>query len=141
MNIKLVKTVNTDTKFTATNALGHEVAIENSSVNSPSAPSPMELVLMAISGCSSIDIVHILEKQKLDIEHLEVNVVGVRKEDVPKVFTKIHLEVILNGNIPPTKALRAIELSFEKYCSVSKMLEDAVQISYCLVLNGEKLEA
>lgn len=140
MNIKLVKSKNSSTKFTATNTLGHEVVMENSSVNSPVAPSPMELILMAISGCSSIDIVHILEKQKLTIEHLEVNVVGVRKEDVPKVFTQIQLEVILNGDIPPTKAFRALELSFEKYCSVSKMLEKAVEITYSLVLNGEKVE-
>ena len=141
MNIKLIKDQNSSTRFLATNALGHEVIIENSSVDSPSAPSPMELILMAISGCSSIDIVHILEKQKISISHLEVNVLGTRKEEAPRVFTQIQLEVIMRGDIPQAKALRAMELSFEKYCSVSKMLEQAVDIKYALILNDVKVEA
>jgi putative redox protein len=141
MNIKLTKVHDSSTRFIAKNALGHEVIIENSSVDSPSAPSPMELILMAISGCSSIDIVHILEKQKISIAHLEVNVVGVRKEEVPRVFTEIQLEVIMRGDIPKSKALRAIELSFKKYCSVSKMLEKTVATTYTLILNDEKVEA
>lgn len=140
MNIQLIKNQNSSTKFTASNSLGHSVTVENSSVENPSAASPMELVLMAISGCSSIDIVHVLEKQKLTIETLQINVVGHRREELPRVFTDIELEVVLNGKIPVTKAKRALDLSFNTYCSVSKMLENIVNIRYSLVLNGKYIQ-
>ncbi len=140
MKINLQKENNSSTKFIAKNSKGHSVAMENSSMENPTAASPMELVLMAIAGCSSIDIVHILEKQKLEIEHLEVNVNGTRREEIPRYFTSIDLEVIIDGEIPASKALRALDLSFGTYCSVSKMLEKSTKITYSLVLNGEKVE-
>lgn len=140
MNIKLTKKEGSSTKFIAENSMGHSVSMENSSVENPSAASPMELVLMAIAGCSSIDIVHILEKQKLKITHLEVNVNGTRRDEIPRYFTAIDLEVIINGEISASKAMRAIDLSFNTYCSVSKMLEKSTEINYSLILNGEKVE-
>ncbi len=140
MNIKLTKKEGSSTKFIAENSKGLSVSMENSSVENPSAASPMELVLMAIAGCSSIDIVHILEKQKLKITHLEVNVNGTRRDEIPRYFTAIDLEVIINGEISASKAMRAIDLSFNTYCSVSKMLEKSTEINYSLILNGEKVE-
>lgn len=140
MNIKLTKKEGSSTEFVAKNSKGHSVSMENSSVENPSAASPMELVLMAIAGCSSIDIVHILEKQKLKITHLEVNVNGTRRDEIPRYFTAIDLEVIINGEISASKAMRAIDLSFNTYCSVSKMLEKSTEINYSLILNGVKVE-
>ena len=140
MQIKLQKKKNSDFEYVAENHLGHQVELCNSSMDNPTSASPMELVLMAISGCSSIDIVHILKKQNLQIEDLQVETLGTRKETEPKVFTEIDLLVKLKGEIPAKKALRAAQLSFEKYCSVSKMLDQTVKINYQVELNGSLIE-
>lgn len=137
MKVNLKKHPNSNVHFTAKNSLGHEVDLYNSTAEDPKAASPMELILMAISGCSSIDIVHILNKQNLSIDDLEVEVEGIRNETVPKVFNQIDLLVKIKGDIPENKALRAVKLSFDSYCSVSKMLETSVEINYRLELNGQ----
>ena len=91
----------------------------------------MELLLMGIAGCSSIDIVMILEKMHQPLEDLEIIVDGTRAEDqIPKVFTAIHLKFIFTGALKDNKVKQAIDLSLEKYCSVSKMLEKTATISY-----------
>lgn len=141
MQIKLQKSKDSDFEYIAENNLGHQVSLCNSSMGHPTAASPMELVLIAISGCSSIDIMHILKKQNLTIEDLQVETKGTRSETIPKVFTEINLVVKLKGDIPPKKALRAAQLSFEKYCSVSKMLDQTVEIIVEVELNGSLLEA
>lgn len=140
MKISLHKKPNSDVNFEAENSLGHKIQLCNSSAPDPQAPSPMELILMGTAGCSSIDIVHILKKQNLEIEDLNVEVEGFRKDTDPKVFHTIKLLVKLKGDIPAPKAQRAAQLSFEKYCSVSKMLDQTVDIQYQVELNGELLE-
>lgn len=140
MKISLHKKPESDVHFEAENALGHKVELYNSSVHNSQAPSPMELVLMATAGCSSIDIIHILKKQNLEIEDLNMEVEGFRKDTDPKIFHTIELLVNIKGDIPANKAKRAAQLSFEKYCSVSKMLDQTVDIQYRVKLNGELLE-
>lgn len=140
MKISLHKKPNSDVHFEAENSLGHTIELYNSSVPNPKAPSPMELILMGTAGCSSIDIVHILKKQNLEIKNLNVDVEGFRKDTDPKVFHTIKLLVKLEGDIPANKAKRAAQLSFEKYCSVSKMLDATVDIQYQVQLNGILLE-
>jgi len=90
---------------------------------------PMQAVLMAAAGCSSIDIVMILEKMKQPLQDIKVEVTGTRREEAPKVYTKIHMHYILYGTLDEQKAKRAIDLSLEKYCSVSLMLQKAAEIS------------
>ena len=140
MKIQLHKDEGSSHSFTAKNEQGFEIKLSNSTAGKPTGPSPMETVLMAVAGCSSIDIVHILEKQHVKIDRLDVQVEGVRRDEVPRVFTQIKLQVHLDGDIAASKALRACQLSFEKYCSVSKMLEGNVEILYDVILNGEKIE-
>jgi putative redox protein len=140
MKVSLYKKANSDVHFEAENALGHTIEIYNSTAPDPKAPSPMELILMGISGCSSIDIIHILKKQNLEIKNLNVEVEGLRNDTDPKVFHTIKLLVKLEGEIPSNKAKRAAQLSFEKYCSVSKMLDQTVDIQYQVELNGLLLE-
>jgi len=139
MKIKLNKKQNSDVHFEAENSNGHRVDMYNSSAPNPKAASPMELILMGVAGCSSIDIVHILNKQNLDIDDLQMEVEGFRKETDPKVFHTLQILVKLKGEIPANKAIRAAKLSFEKYCSVSKMLDQTVDIQHQVELNGEKL--
>lgn len=101
------------------------------SADAEQAPTPMELVLAAVSGCSSIDVVSILKKSRCKVTACEVSVEAQRAETIPRVFTHIHLIYKLRGqNITRRAAERAVSLSMEKYCSVSHMLAGRVQITH-----------
>lgn len=92
---------------------------------------PMELVLMAVGSCASMDIVSILKKQKQDLKDLKINVEGERDYNkTPAVFTKINIDFVFYGNLDEKKVAKAVSLSMEKYCSVSAMLEQTVRINY-----------
>ena len=136
-----LKRLNDNYHFETRNERGHVVHLDNKSVENPQGASPMELLLMGIAGCSSIDIVMILKKQHLELSDLQVEVEGFREDGaVPNVFKKIHLKVLLKGEVSPAKAQRAVSLSLEKYCSVAKMLEKTAEITYEIMLNGETVE-
>jgi putative redox protein len=92
---------------------------------------PMELLAAAAAGCSSIDIISILPKQRQELEDLRVEVVAEREKDqVPALFSTVHLHYILSGKLDNKKVKKAIALSLEKYCSVVKILEKTAQISH-----------
>ncbi len=95
---------------------------------------PMEALLASLAGCSAVDVVKILAQQKEPLQGLEVEVDGTRADAIPAVFTKIHLRFLLRGPVAENKAQRAVALSAEKYCSVSKMLEPGVSITHEVVL-------
>lgn len=96
---------------------------------------PMELVLMGLIGCTGIDISMIMERMRVPIETLEINAEGTRRDSPPKAFTEIHLYYKMTGDIPVSKAWRAIHLSEEKYCSASASLH--AKIVPHLNLNGQ----
>lgn len=84
---------------------------------------PMELLLLGLGGCASIDVLSILRKGRHTVSDCEVTLSGVRAETDPKVYLEIHLHVTITGkNIPQNAVERAIRLSEEKYCSASAML-------------------
>lgn len=141
MKIQL-KRLNDKYHFETKNERGHVIHLDNKSEADPQGASPMELLLMGIAGCSGIDMVMILGKQQLEIEDLQMDVEGFRKDDgtVPNTFTRIHIKVFLKGDIPENKAIRAAALSFEKYCSVAMMLEKAAEITYEVYVNGKLVE-
>ena len=89
---------------------------------------PMQLMAASLAGCSSIDVLLILRKQKLEPEFYEVEIDASRVETHPQVFDHIHLTFKLKG-VPRDKAERAVDLSVNKYCSVSKMIDHAVKIT------------
>ncbi len=92
---------------------------------------PMSLLLVAIAGCTGIDIVDILKKKRLEIHDLQIKVQGNRAEDFPKIWKEIHLEYRIWGNDIPAKAMeQAIELSETKYCSVGIMLGKSARITH-----------
>ncbi|MCD6067180.1 MAG: OsmC family peroxiredoxin [Bacteroidetes bacterium] len=97
---------------------------------------PTQLLLSAVGGCSAIDIISILKKQKQVIESFEIIVDG-EKENVIEysLFRKIHMRYILKGTIDKEKAIRAAQLSIEKYCSVSKTLEPTAEITWSVHVN------
>ena len=134
--------INNDYLFEVSNDNGHRVFLDNKTKTEGSVKgiSPMELLLMGLAGCSSIDVVAILQKQKINPISLKMEVEGHRPEGViPRLFHEIQVNVFLEGDFSPEKALRAVALSFEKYCSVSKTLEHTANITHKVYLNGKKL--
>lgn len=96
---------------------------------------PMELVLIALGSCSVFDLTTILEKQRQEIEDIQVEVEGQRRDEIPNIFTKIHIRFKLKGNIDEVKAQKAAELAVKKYCSVHDMLAaGGVDITYSIQL-------
>ena len=97
---------------------------------------PMELVLMALGSCSSLDLISILKKQRQEITDFSVEIDGERREEIPTIFTKIHILFRLTGNLDKAKAEKAAELAVKKYCSVYDMLvAGGVEVSYTLEIN------
>ncbi len=141
MDITLKHT--SDLQFVAQDETPVEVMLQGSAKDGAqrSALSPMQMVLAAVGGCTAMDVVAILKKQKQEYDSLTVNVHGERSNDIPKVFTRISIQFVFEGTVDPTKAMRAATLSAEKYCSVSHMLQASVDISHTVVVNGEKHEA
>lgn len=133
-----LKRLNKDYHFETVNERGDVVQLDNKTDAEPKGASPMDLLLRAIAGCSSIDIVMILRKQHLELDDLQVEVEGFREDGaIPNVFKRIQLNFVLEGDLPAAKVKRAVDLSMEKYCSVSKMLEKSAEINYAIILNDE----
>lgn len=91
---------------------------------------PMQMVLVALGSCSSIDIVYLLNKQRQPLEDFEIEITAQRADAIPAVFTDIQIHYILTGALDAKKVERACSLSMEKLCSVSKMLEKSVNITW-----------
>ena len=131
--------INEDYLFEVTNSNGHKVLLDNKSKSNGivEGVSPMELLLMGVAGCSAIDIVAILNKQKINPRVLKMEVKGHRhSEAVPSLFYQIDIIIHLEGDFTPEKAKRAAKLSYDKYCSVSKTLEPTAKIYHKVILNG-----
>ncbi len=86
-------------------------------------PGPMEMVLLGVGGCTAIDIVDILGKERETVDSFRVEMEAEKAPEIPKVFTRIHMRYVLRGNIKEASVKRAIDLSMEKYCSASIMLK------------------
>jgi len=92
---------------------------------------PMELFLMGLGACTSIDVISILRKQKFEIEDLSISIEGDReKEKVPSLFTDIRVHFTFKGKLDESKVKRAIELSMDKYCSATATLRKTANITY-----------
>ncbi len=92
---------------------------------------PMELLLLGLGGCTSFDVVEMLKKSRQNIVDCVVEIDGQRSESIPKVFTDIHVHFIITGtNVKEAQVKRAINLSSEKYCSASLMLEKSANITH-----------
>jgi putative redox protein len=101
--------------------------------------SPMEMLLVGLAGCTGVDIVDILAKKREPLQALKVKVRGKKAEDFPKIYKEIEVTYLVWGEgIDPKAVERAIQLSEEKYCSVSAMLRQAAQIrsSYKILQPG-----
>lgn len=91
---------------------------------------PMEMVLMGLAGCSAIDFILILKKQRQELKDISIVVDAKRKDSTPSPFEQVHMKFNLKGNLDPRKVEKALQLSVEKYCSVAEMLKSTATIEY-----------
>ncbi len=91
---------------------------------------PMEMFLAALASCSAVDVVMILGQQKQPLNDLRIQVEGERADAIPAVFAKIHLHFVAYGPVAENKLERAVKLSVEKYCSITKMLSTEVVVEH-----------
>ena len=119
--------------FIAENESGRTVSIDGSPAigGENKGARPMELLIMGLGGCSGIDVISILKKQKIDLKKLQIKIEADREPDaVPSLFQNIHMKFIFDQSVDPNKAERAVSLSFEKYCSVAKTLDKTAKITH-----------
>lgn len=104
------------------------------SLDGGSGPSPMQMVLMGVAGCTAIDVVVIMQKKRVELKKFQVLISGDTAKEDPKRYTNIQIEYVLHGkNIKPKAVEQAIELSETKYCSVMASLNADVEHSYRIV--------
>lgn len=110
-------------------------------VNAAEAPGPVETLLNALATCSGIDVLDIIAKRKTPVERLKIEVVAERRPETPRRVQRVDLEFRVDGaGIEREHAERAIQLSFERYCSVAASLGADIVAHTRLVLNGESFE-
>jgi putative redox protein len=127
--------------FSGVTPTGHEFIMDAAPEvgGENSGPRPTELLLQAVAGCTGIDIISILHKMRLEPTSFHMDVKGERADEHPKRFTSIHIHYALEGELPEDKVVRAIQLSKDKYCSVSHSLNSEITVSYSINgVNGEK---
>jgi putative redox protein len=91
---------------------------------------PIELVLIALGGCTGMDVASALEKMRVRYRDFKITINGETTEKYPKRFTKIHVKYSIHGDVPEEKLKRAIDLSQNKYCSVAEILRKSAELTY-----------
>jgi putative redox protein len=98
-------------------------------------PRPKSLMLVALAGCTGMDLISIIRKMRIAFDDLKINVDGTITEEHPKHFDQMHIKYILKGkNIPADKINAAIDLSLERYCGVSYSYSKTMKITYELII-------
>ena len=97
---------------------------------------PMEMLLVGLGGCSGIDVVNVLQKQKEPLKDIKINIKATRKnEEMPPIFDEINVHFDLYGSLAEQKVERALALTFEKYCSVSNILGRSATLKYTYTIH------
>lgn len=139
MALLQAKLTHPDFGFTITDAKGHTMKIDIPADQGGHGDGlrPMQTVLAALCGCSAVDVVSILKKQRQPLADLLIKVDGERQKGVePALWEKVHLLFQISGDVEPGKAARAVQLSIEKYCSVAETLRRAgTVISWEVMVN------
>ena len=128
-----------DDLFVATTPSGHAQVLDTDTARA-SAASPMELLLIALGGCTAVDVVSILKKKRERVTGYRVEVRGTRREEHPRAFTRIEVRHVVRGRgVSEAAVAAAVELSETKYCSVAATLRPGVEIvtTYEIIEDGE----
>jgi putative redox protein len=120
-----------DMVFQGRSESGHTFTFDAGAAHAE-GPSPMEVVLTALCGCTSVDIVSILQKKREPLKGLTVSATAEQATEPPRVFTRIKLVYRIEGAVSQKAAEDAVSLSKNKYCSVSKMLEKTAEIDFVI---------
>ncbi len=128
-----------DMQIVATPPSGHSVVMDNA--EGDTGPRPMELVLVALGGCTGMDVVSILKRMRVQFDDFRIEIEARRKETHPKVYVHVHLRYIFTGkDLPLRKLERAVELSQNKYCSVTAMLRCTATVTHEIVVHDPNLD-
>ena len=126
-NVKLTQPSGTQRQFVATSGTGHHILIDDAAGST--GAKPIELVAIALAGCTAFDVIGILRKKRQQVTGYEVTVEADQTPDPPQVFTKVRIHHIVTGAGIAEHALRdAIHLSETKYCSVGAMVKQSAEI-------------
>ena len=140
VNVSLSKQ-SEDFHFVAKNEMGFEVHIDDATAyrdGKGHGVGPMQMLIMALGGCSGVDVMSILKKSRSDVTRFDIEVTGSKPDGAsPSIYEEIHIRFSLDGNLTPNKVNRAVQLSLEKYCSVAATLIKSARIRYDYVVNGE----
>ena len=136
MQIKL-KRKNNKFNFEAINEGGQTVEIDaNPAIGGEGRGfRPMEMMLVGLGGCSGIDMVNILTKQKEELTDIQIEINATRRTEEPPIFEEIDINFSLHGNLNEQKVARAINLTFDKYCSVANILSRSAKINFTYTIN------
>ncbi|GGM78144.1 hypothetical protein GCM10007108_15400 [Thermogymnomonas acidicola] len=128
----------TERGFLTTTEGKEQIHIKNSVSNNLQDHSPTELLMLAMGGCTSDDVLSMLGKMRQNVRTYRCVVDGEREESIPKVLKSANIHYIIEGEVEPEKALRAINLSLSKYCSVSILAKrGGTRVTYSLTVNGK----
>ena len=127
-------------KFIAESGTGHSVVLDTPDSNK--GPSPMEMLLMGMGGCTGIDVISILKKARQKVQDCRVQIEAEREDDYPRIFRKIHLHFILSGtNLSEHQVQRAIQLSQETYCAASIIMgRSGAEVTHSYEIMAESQE-
>ncbi len=120
-----------DMQFVAQGDSGHAVVLDADVAGGghDSGVRPMEMLLMGVMGCTAMDVVSILKKKRQPLRDFKIFATGVRAEEPPKYYTKIHLEYVAYGDVDPAALERAVQLSEEKYCGAIATVNGKAQVT------------
>jgi putative redox protein len=129
-----------DLNMEAVNEMGNKVQMDGSPADGghDKAFRPMQMLLAAMGGCSTVDVVTILRKQRVELKDIKITVTAEREKNVtPSLYTEVHAHFKLYGDIDEDKAQKAVALSVGKYCSVAKTLEKTAKVTFSVeVIRG-----
>jgi len=137
--IRLANPTGTNRQFVATSGSGHHMLLDDAAGNT--GAKPIELVAIALAGCTAFDVINILRKKRQQVSDYQISVQAEQNPNPPQVFREIRIHHILTGSDLATKAVEdAIRLSEEKYCSVGAMLQKTAQIHSTFEILPTKVE-
>jgi len=133
-NMTIKATLEWKEKMQFVGQAGNSPCVTLDNPDGKTGPTPMEMVLMGIAGCTAMDVISIMRKKRAHVTGFQVHITGERAEDHPKRYTKILIEYVLEGrSLSPRDVERSIELSATRYCSAMGSIRAPVETSYRIV--------
>lgn len=137
-SLKATLTWETGLRFSGHSQSGYALTIDSPAAPGHQGPSPMELMLLGVAGCTAMDVVAILDKMRQPLTRFDVTIQGARAEGHPKRFTAIEVVYSLHGDgLRRDKVERAVELSHSTYCSAAASLRPDIPFTTRILVNGE----